>query len=67
MMKESYDPGFGAPVSTLSYTGFSRMAKLVEEPAPEFEADCIVGHNKMDGDYEFLTRWTGYRSDADTW
>ena len=33
----------------------------------EFEADCIVGRRKVDGRYELLTRWEGYRSDADTW
>ena len=26
-----------------------------------------MGHRKVDGHYEFLTRWKGYRSDADTW
>ena len=67
MMKDSYDRGFGAPVATLSYIGFSKRAKLVEEPAPEFEADCIIGRRKVDGHYEFLSRWKGYRSDADTW
>ena len=54
-------------MATLSYRGFSKRPKLVEEPAPEFEADCIIGHRKVDGRYEFLTGWKGYRSDADTW
>ena len=67
MMKESYDPGFGAPVATLSSIGFSKRAKLVEEPGPEFEADCIMGNRKVHGLYEFLTTWKGYRSYADTW
>ena len=67
MMKEAYDPGFGASVGTLSYIGFSKRAKLVEEPAPECEADCIMGHRKVDGHYEFLTSWKGYCSNADTW
>ena len=67
MMKDSYDPGFGAPVATLSYIGFSKRAKLVEEPAPEFEAGLIICHRKVDGHYEFLTKWKGDRSDEDTW
>ena len=54
-------------MATLSYIGFSKRAKLLDEPAPEFEADCIMSHRKVDGHYEFLTRWKGYRSDADTW
>ena len=67
MMKESYDPWFGAQVATLSDIGFSEGVNLVEEPAPQFEADCIMGHEKVDGHYAFLTRWKGYRSEADTW
>ena len=67
MMKEFHDPGFGAPVATLSHIGFSKGAKRVKEPAPEFEADCIMGRRKVGGLYEFLTRWKGFCSDADTW
>ena len=67
MMKYSYDPGFGALVATLSYIGFSKRPKVVEEPAPEFDVGCIIGLRKVDRHYEFLTRWKGYRSDADTW
>ena len=61
MMKDPYDPGFGAPVARLSHIRFSKRAKLVDEPDQEFEADCIMGHRKVDGHYEFLTRWKGYR------
>ena len=53
--------------TTLSYIGLSKRVKRVDEPAPEFDADCIMGHRKVDGHYEFLTRWKGYRSEADTW
>ena len=45
MMKESYDPGFGAPVATLVYGGFSKGARVDDNQGlPEFEADCILQH-----------------------
>jgi len=67
MMKESFDPGFGAPVADLSYIGFAKRVKKVDEEPPDYEADCILGHRKVDGKWEFLTRWKGYRADSDSW
>ena len=66
MMKIYYDAGFGAPVATLSYMGLSKTAKVVDEPAGEFEVDCIIAHRKVDGHYGFLSRWKGFRSDSGT-
>lgn len=68
MMKDSYDPGFGAPVATLSYVGFSKRAKIDDNQGlPEYEADCILQHRVRSGEYQFLTRWKGYREEDDTW
>jgi len=67
MMKDSYDPGFGAPVAALSFVKFGKKAKLVEEEQPEYEADCILGHRIREGAYEFHTRWKGFRAEDDTW
>ena len=40
MTKDSYDPGFGAPVAALSYVGFWKRAKIDDtQGLPEFEAD----------------------------
>ena len=35
MMKDSYDPGFGAPVATLFYVGFSKRAKIDDNQASQ--------------------------------
>ena len=68
MKKEFYDSGFGPPFATLSNFGFSKRDNMDDNQGlPDFEADCILQHRVRSGEYQFLTRWKGYREEDDTW
>ena len=33
----------------------------------EYEADCILQHRLRSGEYQFLSRWKGYREEEEIW
>ena len=46
---------------------FKRTEKTEDAMPDEWEVEKRVGHRKMDGKWEFLTKWVGYEEGEQTW